>query len=285
MTRETGTTREHAKSDQISLQEVVKRVKEGVPPEIKGADDAELERRQKGLADLPYFSGREIFPLLTRSSEKSDGMEMVRTETIVGTPAFRDWSTEYDSRKGRGVSVAKDLVKGTEQSVDHVFHVNSPDHGIKLKKFSGPGGDICFVKDGSHRVAGCKLAELQELPATVEDMTEVSGAITDDIMMKTQWESRIKQGFIKGDIEEDESGESYKLNIQDQVLPWASFSQRKMVEMNRMYNDLYPGSLKGLELSDGKGEIPEKALMDEIAMNYFVAGRWDEYEEKFGDGK
>lgn len=60
-----------------------------------------------------------------------------------------------------------------------------------------------------------------------------------------------------------------------EVLPWMrTQSQNELTNISRTYEKLYPGSLDKLN-------IPRDALIDPIANNYFMAGRWKEWEEKF----
>lgn len=278
---ETPLTRQEERLKQLQLEDVVSSIRMSIPSELQSADRETLQAMQKELADLPYVPGEDMREVLDYDGE-DEGVLMVDTNAIVGSvsPAFRNWSTEYEGRKGRIVDVAQEIMKGTPESVDHVFHVTDPSGAVKLKKISGPEGDLFFVVDGTHRVAGSKLAELPELPAQVENMTELSEVHTTDPQLRSQWEQRIRRGFIRGEVEEvtTPSGQkSYNLKIDSQVLPWMTLPQHKLIKMTKFYFECYPKALDGVKSLNTGELIPKEALLDEVAMNFYLADRWDEY--------
>ncbi len=259
-------------------------IKTAIPAEVQSADEKTLQNMKEALADLPYLPGGDVKEILDFNGE-DEGFQLVNTYAIVGSvsPSFENWSTEYQGRKGRTVDIAKEIMEGTEESVDKVFHIKDPKQGIKLKKLSGPSGDLYFVEDSSHRVSGAKLAQLPELPAQVENVTNVSEVNTDDLELKLQWEERIKCGLIKGHIEEvaTKSGQKvFKLNIESQVLPWMNLPQGKLIEVTKFYFERYPNSLDNLKSFVTGKKIPKEVLLDTIAMNYYLADRWSEYQKK-----
>lgn len=280
----TSETPQKERSGDLKLEDVVAEVKAGIPAEIKSADREALETRQKKLTDLPYMSGQKARDVLDYKGE-DEGFMMVDTDAIIGSvsPAFKNWSTEYESRRGRTADVAEKLIEGTEESIDYVFHVkNDPANGIKLKKLSGPDGDLFFVEDGTHRVAGSKLARLPRLPAQVENMSNLSEVRTTDEILKSDWERMIRKGLIKGTIEEtDASGTKFfNLKIDSQVLPWMNLPQWNAIKLTEHYLERYPGSLNDVKSLTTGEIIPKKALLDMVAMNFYLAGRWEEYRQK-----
>jgi len=204
----------------------------------------------------------------------------IAPEDIVGSISgvFKDWSTEYDFRKGRNVAVAQQLINPTPESVDRIFHVSEPwfQNGIKLRQLSTPEGNIYFVIDGSHRVAGCKLAKLNKIPAFVETIPEAKEISTNSYILKSQWEEKIKKGLIAGNIEianNRKDGNSYVLNIQSQLLPWMYLSNSKVVELNRFYFEHFPLARNLNSLSNGEPISKEVLSDDSLFNNYLTDGR------------
>ena len=107
----------------ISIEEVVSSVESGIPQDVKSLTKDELIENQRELSKLPYLSSETFFELIYFRGEEL-GLNMVDTEDIVGSisPVFKDWSTEYDFRKGRNVAVAQQLINPTPESVDRIFH-------------------------------------------------------------------------------------------------------------------------------------------------------------------
>ncbi|MBT3230400.1 hypothetical protein HN358_01265 [Candidatus Uhrbacteria bacterium] len=264
-------------------EEVVLMVNESISDEIRGASREELETMRGDLDKEPFITSAEAHELFMCDAE-DEGVALVDTKAIVGTVsgAFKNWGDEYQSRKGQVVDVAESLISGSDGDVERVFHMNSPTGGVKLRKISGPSGDLFFCIDGTHRTASAKLVNLGEMPARVENATNPESVSTSDKYVKREWEDRIKRGLIKGRIEKDEYAEghdSYSLIIESQVLPWMVLSRHGMKKMTRVYLEKYPGSLDDLTTLDGE-KIPPEALVDEIAMNFFIAGEWDEYTRR-----
>lgn len=264
---ESQPTAEESKNESITLEGVVSLIESSIPDEIKKLTDEELVAKQKELSKLPYLS-QEIFSELLYPRGENVGLNMVDTYHIVGSisPEFEDWSKQYDSRKGRHVAVAKQVINPTPESVEKTFKISEPwfESGIRLKQLSTPEGELYFVIDGSHRVAGCKLAELKQIPAYVEKVPEAKSISTTDGFLKYQWEERIKRGLITGNIVEgiNESGEViYSLNINTQVLPWMYLSNDKFVAMNKFYFEHFPQAEDVRSLL-GNEPISREALVD-----------------------
>ena len=153
------------------IQHVIEMVAVDISPETKGLDDTELAEKQKQLKKLPYFPAIRAGDLLEKPGKQTE-FAMAETDKIIGSVSvsFDDWSTEYVSRKGRAVEVAKEILQATPASLERVFHTQKPNEQIRLKRVSGPGGDVFFAIDGSHRIAGCKLVGIPEIPAQIEDV-------------------------------------------------------------------------------------------------------------------
>jgi len=263
----------------ISIEEVVSSVESEIPQDVKSLTKEELIEKQRELKELPYLSVETFFELVYFSGEDL-GLIMVDTEDIVGSISgvFKDWSTEYDFRKGRNVAVAQQLINPTPESVDRIFHVSEPwfQNGIKLRQLSTPEGNIYFVIDGSHRVAGCKLAKLNKIPAFVETIPEAKEISTNSYILKSQWEEKIKKGLIAGNIEianNRKDGNSYVLNIQSQLLPWMYLSNSKVVELNRFYFEHFPLARNLNSLSNGEPISKEVLSDDSLFNNYLTDGR------------
>lgn len=263
----------------ISIEEVVSSVESGIPQDVKSLTKEELIEKQTELKELPYLSV-ETFVELVYFSGEDLGLIMVDTEDIVGSISgvFKDWSTEYDFRKGRNVAVAQQLINPTPESVDRIFHVSEPwfQNGIKLRQLSTPEGNIYFVIDGSHRVAGCKLAKLNRIPAFVETIPEAKKISTNSNILKSQWEEKIKSGLIVGNIEiasNRDDGNSFVLNIESQILPWMYLSNSKVVELNRFYFEHFPLARNLNSLSNGEPISKEVLSDDSLFNNYLTDGR------------
>jgi len=273
------------------INEGVHRAIRQIPEDVLSADRETMEGMQKDLEKLPYLSSNKTKELIAYSGE-DEGVVMVETSKVVGSVsgAFRNWATEYDSRKGRVVAVAERIIEGTEGSIEHIFHLSNPEDGIKLKRISGPEGDLFIVVDGTHRVAGAKLVQLPELPAQVEKVPDLSETRTTDSQLKGQWENRIERGLIDGKIEETETVDpttgvkkkTFNLEIKAQVLPWAILSQQSFVDMTKFYLNHYPNALDNIKSLKTGEKIPKEVFLDGIAMNFYLADRWSEYKPKRG---
>lgn len=261
-----------ARRDILRTTSAIELIKLSTSPELEGADDATLEAEQEKLKELPYYSGNDVRDILDYQGD-DEGLKFVDTTKIVGSvsPAFEDWSTEYESRKGRVVGVAKGLLKPNDASVERIFHLKKPNEQIKLKKITGPGGDVFFAQDGTHRVAGSKLARLAAIPARIENMNKVSEVYADDKLLAEEWQGRIKKGLITGTVTQEKN--RFKLTIEKQALPWMHLPQAKLKKFSKFYESVYPGSLD-------KVGIPKDALLDDVGYNYFMADRYEEYEQK-----
>ncbi len=271
-----------AKSETPSLEEYISEIKSEIPPEVKNLNKEELIQKHKELDKLPYLS-HELFWELLDPKGLNLGVNMVNTEDIVGSisPAFENWSTEYDYRKGRVVEIAEQLINPIPESVDKVFHLTQPEleQGIKLRRLSTPEGNLFFVIDGSHRVAGCKLAGLKRIPAFVESIPETKEFSTSSNILKREWEERIKRGLMVGNIEEvidEDEIKSFVLKIESQVLPWMFLPNYQIVKLNKFYFEHFPDA-KSLKSYVNGESIPKEALIDETAFSYYLANRWEEY--------
>ena len=134
------------------------------------------------------------------------------------------------------------------------------------------------VDDGSHRVAGAKAAGLHEIPCDVKRIKYPLERMTNNGNDIADWQRKIDLGLIQGKVETLQNSDgkiSYKLTVQKEVLPWIrTTSQSDLIKISRVYERMYPNSLDNLD-------VPRDALIDSIANNYFMAGRWNEWEEKF----
>lgn len=279
---QTALSRDILKTSEQILKEVAYAIRIGIPAEMHQRSQEVLQQDHERLAEEPFIPGQLVGELLQKEGE-DEGMQFVSVDSIVGTEsvAFQNWSTEYDNRKGRAIDVAEAIMEGSEEGIEQVFHTRDPEQGIKLKKIAGPEGDIFFVADGTHRVAGAKLSRIPEIPAQVESMVELSEVRTTERSVKDQWEKQINMGLIDGTVEQvvsQETGEtSFQLTIKDQVLPWITLPQHQQLKMSQLYCNRYPHAFDNLKSLRSREPIPKEVLTDEIAMNFFLAGRWNEY--------
>ena len=256
------------------VEQCVDQCREYISDNIKLADSETLEILSKSLVYEPYLSINDISEIIDGESEY-EGMMTVPVDAIIGSVslAFKHWNDEYAGREGRIVEIAQELIEGTEESIDHVFHIQDHNQAIQLIRIFGPDGDIFIVVDGTHRVAGAKLVQLPEIPAVVEEVKEKKEYRTTDTFLVSQWKKRIAAGFIIGDIEEriDSSGEkTYVFLIQEQIFSWAALPHDKLVEVNQVYSKVYPQALKEVKSLITDEIIPENILVDHFNLEMYL---------------
>lgn len=236
------------------------------PVRLERADDEGLEAARKQLSQLPYFSGADMRDVLDFQGEDL-GLRQVQTDRIIGSVslAFQDWATEYPTRKGRVVEIAKQLLHLDDAALERIFHLNDPGKQVQLKLLTGPGGgEVYIVMDGSHRVAAAKLAGAIAIPAHVEDMNNLQEVTTIDWALAEDWRARIRKGLITGRVDDPEkTGGEFKLHIEKQVLPWAHLPSGQFIKFNQFYAAMYPGSLE-------RTGIPIDALTDSAKWAVYV---------------
>lgn len=239
------------------------------------------EQRMHILANEPILDNF-IFREATACLESDSAFRWVETSKIVGRPGANEqsggWSHEYEARKGRITEIVKQLSSKT--GIENVFHQEKPHERIKLIAMNGPQGPMYTVRDGTHRVAGAKAAELAMIPCEVQAQKYPSEQLTRSLDEVADWERKISRGLIVGtiEVEKDSVGDDlYVLHTISEVLPWMrTTSQAKFLKISQMYEKLYPGSLDKLS-------VPRDALIDPIANNYFMAGRMEDWQHKFGN--
>lgn len=268
---------------ELQKETILTMVRSSIPKEIQSADSESLEAMYKELAKIFYLPGDDAREILDYDGV-DEGVVMVDTEAIVGNMSLecKDWQFEHEDKKGRVIKIAKEIMDGSEESVENVFKLREPEKGVKLKKITGPSGDIFFVINGTNKVAGSKLVQLPELPAQVENMTGLSEVNTSDPFLGSEWRDRIEKGLIKGKVQETTTitgQKNYNLEIESQVLPWMTLPQSKLIQMTKTYLGRYPNSLNNLKTYKGE-KIPPEALTNEIALKFFINGRWNEYTKK-----
>lgn len=276
---------EQAALDKSTLERIQAGIRNSVSPELRTADRPSLEKLQDRLSELPFVGIQDTAPILEFKG-KPEGVAVVPTEIIVGSVSgdFQSWSSKHEGQAKRVVDVAQSLLKAEETSIESVFRIKNPKEGeIKLKKIEGPRGPLFFVVEGTDRVAGSKLAQIPEIPAQVENITEMSEIRTPDGQLATHWQRLIEGGFISGRVEqtEDQKGtKTYELKINKQILPWIGLDQGASIKMTKIYLERYPHGLDGIKSLKTGEPIPKEAFIDPIAMNFFLAGRWSEYKPR-----
>ncbi len=278
-----------ANEENLEIQEVESKqeIIEKVSQQIKETnfEKEKLQEKHENLKNKPILESGFLVDT-TSGIEKEPSFCWVKTEKIIGRP-FGDryhngWSFEYDKRKGRAISVAQKLqnlltkdYKEKEEIVEYLFHVDKSMWRITLDEIEGPSGPMYSVRDGTHRVAGMIVAGLKEIPCDVHRIKYPIENTTDEKEIASDWKKKIDLGLIQGKIEtlSDGRGIKYKLTVEKEVLPWIrTYSQNQLIKISQAYEKLYPNSLNNLK-------IPREALIDPIANNYFMAGRWAEWEK------
>ncbi len=270
-----------------SKQEIVEKISEQLKKNNLDFDSTSLEQRQKKLKEKPILESGFLVDTTHGISTEPD-FHWVETEKIVGRPFGsryeNGWSFEYDNRKGRAVTVAKEIstLLETENNsqkheiIEHIFHPDNKMQRIKLDKIQGPSGPMYSVRDGTHRLAGIMTAGLEKIPCDVHKMKYPLENRTNDEYVANTWKEKINLGLIQGKVEMlNDGGQKYRLIVEREVLPWIrTQSQHQLIEISLMYEQLYPNSLDNLE-------IPRDALIDPIANNYFMDKRWQEWKKNF----
>ncbi len=243
-----------------------------------------LSLSQQPIIDSSRFS--EALALV--ESQKNLKFSWVETNKVIGRPFARDyddgWAHEYHSRQGRTVDIAMSLLQGVresednfiKQAIEHVFHPNKPHERIKVLALYGPSGPIYLVEDGTHRVAAAKLLGLSRIPVDVVNITYPLTQTTYEAETSQYWQKLIELGLIEGSISVfgTEVGKPcYKILVLQELLPWIRVSgQARFLQINKIYEQIYPGSLEGLAM-------PRDALLDPVANNHFLAGKemWEKW--------
>lgn len=263
---------------ELQTQITIEKIKDSVPKHIIEADGNTLEQKREELKELPYVHGNDLREIIDYRTTGESEFNFIETDKIIGSvsPAFEDWSTEYEGRKNRITTIAKELCEANEESTERTFHLKDPKRQVQLLKIPGPkpNTEVYFVDDGTHRVAACKLIELSDIPAQVKNMEKVKKVQTIDRNLAYQWEERIERGLITGKINWPENeGNEIELEIDEQVLPWMHLPQQKFIRFNRFYDSRYPEALDGLRTTKNQ-EIPKEVFLDDIVWNTYLAGKY-----------
>ena len=242
----------------------------------------EIDQRRKQLASsLPFFTA------LQYRTEPDEKFKLIPLKQIVGSvsPSFERWGFEYPSRTrtGRHLAVITNLLKGfasklifdLNNAINLVFHVTDRVYGerIALGEMSGVEefGSIYWVIDGTHRVSVCKVLELDQIPAVIKPIAPTPDLITREYSRTAiWWQSLGEAGLLDiSTIQSDTSlvqGETaYRCEIQSKPqIPWIVWcnNAKELVELNRLYESLYPGSFKNITNYRDGSIIPENGLLD-----------------------
>lgn len=200
----------------------------------KKVDVTALKEKHQAMKELPYI---KTFALTENYSGESTGQEQVLTSTIVATPGLKDWSDDgyHKDWAKDGLSSIEAMSVDLAKDPDKFWQEGSL---VKLTKVNGPKGPLYGVEDGSHRVAAAKLADVLEIPAEVEDLTDRREFSTPDEVTKSWWEALIYRGVIKGKIEERDSWFYLKLE-ETPELSWVTRTREHFTEINEIYRQVY----------------------------------------------
>lgn len=260
-----------------SGQEIQQALQKQIPVEMSQMNDNILDQRRQKLAERPILSSGALRDAAVGASEQPT-FAWVRTDKIVGMAQIRSggWSSEIEARKGRVVKVAREIIESGEhpENTEHIFHADKKSERIKVTAISGPNGPMYLVDDGTHRVSGAMVAGLTEIPCDVSEIRYPINQTTTDSGEALDWQNKIRLGLIDGSVEEYTSPNGVKMNrltVKSETVPWIrTHSQADLIKVSLVYEKLYPGSLDKLK-------IPRDALVDPIANNFYMAGRWDEW--------
>jgi len=248
-----------------------------------GYDHGEAEPQATNLSDLPVIDSSTVNEVISEGTSESRFVK-IETDKVVGRPFAGQnkggWGFEYSGREGRIEQISQTLRNPDPSAQERVFHFNDPAQRIKLDSLKGPAGPIYFVADGTHRVAASKSIGLETIPCEVKDQVYPQIQILRDAESVRLMKRKIEQGLVDADIQTvtTTTGEdAYRVTIRSEVVPWARVSsQKNFIDLSRIYEKTYPHSLDDLP-------VPRDALVDPIANNFFMSGRWEEWEEQFKD--
>lgn len=233
-------------------------------------ESREIVADRMRLKELPYLKS----DVLNDGFEPSGEVETltVNNQEIVGSvqASFTDWSGNPDERDERNAlieTIAHDFIKDakngnaeTGPSIERAFGAGT-NFPVVLARIEGPQGPVFIAKDGSHRIAASKLAELPKVPAKVESWRERKTMTTQSSTRASEWNKLIERGLVKGSVQPTETG-GFVLTIEKQALPWAATSLADFVKTNDAYEHVHPGAFKDIKsLKDGK-PIPEAVFLD-----------------------
>jgi len=244
--------------------------------QLRRVDNVPQNEKRRNLTEHTQLDRNQLDAAVGYHEEESRGLEWVQTDKIIGRNDKKEdgWAHEYDTRQGRIAEIAEAIIRGAADDIEEVFHPDNPNQRIKLIEVSGPEGPIYYVEDGTHRVSGALLAGLEQLPADVY-RTEYPLEITPKSDAETRdWQDKIGAGLIDGEFNKRVGSDGVPfqtLTVRSEVVPWIrTTSQWDMQKVSQAYEKLYPGSLDNLS-------IPRDALVDPVANNYFMVGRYDEW--------
>lgn len=264
--------------------EVFHTIQSEIPQALITIDDEELERRRQQLSEKPFISANNLREATSGINEQSE-FAWVPVDQIVGAWGAREngWGSEISSRKGRVEQLTRNILHSREkpEALEEIFHVNKKNERIQVTSIPGPAGSIYLVDDGTHRVSASMLAGLTKIPCEVKTVNYPRRVDTTDELKMFEWQRLIKAGLVKGIIEE-KTGQSgtiiYEMTVEEEVLPWITSEQKDLIKISQLYEQLYPGSLDNLK-------IPKDALLDGVANNFYLAGRWEEWEQNHSSEK
>jgi hypothetical protein len=221
------------------------------------------------IIDSKYFKELEI------ESSLEYVFAGVELKDIVGRP-FADnqkggWSFEYENRKGRILEIVGKIKNATAENVsalvDSIFHPKEENERIKLIKINGKAGPIFSVLDGTHRIAGCKKAGLEIIPAEYKEI-KYPVLVQDSISIKVCRQLK-GLGFLTGNLNDKGFFE-----VQSEDFPWLRISSpNDRKKISEVYEKAHPNSLSGLS-------IPREIFFDQIAYNFFAEGKFEEWKDK-----
>lgn len=234
---------------------------------------SDLKSTQRDLKTQPIIDAGYLNSVSGFSDDSS--FEWVNLDQIVGRPFSNynggGWSFEYDNRKGRVEDIKRQLESNNSAAIENVYHFHNKNERIKLYRYNGPSGPIYSVQDGTHRIAGSMHAGLKHIPVEVKDFKYPIEIETQDKEKIDNWKRKIRAGLINAEI--IDGGETIKFIIKSEVFPWIRIvNQYRLLAINEIYSRIYTDAFNDLD-------IPKECFLDEIANNYLLDGRLEQWKE------
>jgi hypothetical protein len=234
------------------------------------------------IADLenrPFIQAEGVSTAISGIGEKEQSFAWVELGKVVGMYGDRPdgFASEFSTRDGRLLEVASRIMQVNDhpEYLEEIYHFNNPQEQIQMQEIIGPAGPCYLINDGSHRTSASMAAGLERIPVQVEAVTYPKETVLDDPHEVRHIKELMALGLLKGTIRKEE--DITRLIIDTEVVPWIrAKNQQQLIEISRLYESLYPDSLDDLD-------IPRDALIDPIANNMFMAGVWDEWEQRYKD--
>ncbi len=124
---------------------------------------------------------------------------------------------------------------------------------------------------------------VEEIPVSLSKITYPLEQVASSQSDVDDWQSLIDRGLVIGRIESFRSSQTgtllQKVVVESEAVPWIRAGN--IGKVSRAYESVHSGSLDSVRFNGQ--DIPGVILFDEVAMSYYMAGRWNEWLQKFGN--